>query len=49
MNETSILMPKLKIYMHALKRCNVLHKVKFNITKEVFIVLKPNCVLNLTN
>ena len=39
MNETSILMPKLKIYMHALKRCDVLRKVKFNITKEVFIVL----------
>ena len=49
MNDNSILMPKHKIHMHALKRCDVLHKVKFNITKEVFIVLLPYCVLNLTN
>ena len=31
-----------------LRRYGVLHKVKFKITKEVFIVVQPNCVL-LTN
>ena len=48
--EWNLTMPKhYNIYLQALRRYGVLQKVKFKITKELFIVLLPNCVLDLIN